>query len=146
MKACETLWGRLTAEFGSICPKNMTNAERLRGAGLPRSKAECIARCAELFLSGEISGEKAAELSDREVVDLLTSIKGIGEWTAEMALIFCLKRPDVLSLSDYGIRKGLSLLHGMDVKDRKSMERFKKLYSPFGTAASIYLWEIAREY
>lgn len=143
MKACDTLWGKLAAEFGEIIPEKMRSAERLKGCGLSRSKAECIARCAELFVSGEISAEKARALSDSELVEELTRIKGIGEWTAEMTAIFCLSQQDILSLSDFGIRKGLSILHGIDAKDRRAMERFKELYSPYGTVASIYLWEIA---
>lgn len=143
MKACDTLWGKLGAEFGEIVPEKMRNAERLKGCGLSQSKAECIARCAELFVSGELSAKRAQGLSDGELTAELTRIKGIGEWTAEMTAIFCLSRQDILSLSDFGIRKGLSILHGVDPKDRRAMERFKGLYSPYGTVASIYLWEIA---
>ena len=59
-----------------------------------------------------------------------------------MTLIFCLCRPDVLSLSDFGIRRGLSVLHGIDINDVSRMKKFKELYSPYGTTASIYLWEV----
>ncbi|MDE6031848.1 MAG: DNA-3-methyladenine glycosylase 2 family protein [Oscillospiraceae bacterium] len=143
MKACDTLWGKIAAEFGEISPEKMRCAERLKRCGLSQSKAECIERCAELFISGELSENRARVLSDKELIEELTRIKGIGEWTAEMTAIFCLSRQDILSLSDFGIRKGLSLLHGVDVKDKRGMERFKELYSPYGTVASIYLWEIA---
>lgn len=143
MKACDTLWGKLGAEFGEIIPEKMRSDERLKRCGLSQSKAECIARCAELFVSGELSAKRAQMLSDGELTAELTRIKGIGEWTAEMTAIFCLSRQDILSLSDFGIRKGLSILHGVGPKDRRAMERFKELYSPYGTVASIYLWEIA---
>lgn len=143
MKACETLWGKLTATLGEIAPQNCLDADRLKACGLSRSKAECIAACAEKFISGEIAPERLREMSDEEVTASLTAIKGIGKWTAEMTLIFCLERPDVLSLSDFGIRKGLSLLHGIDIRDIKTMEKYKRLYSPYGTVASIYLWEAA---
>lgn len=143
MKACDTLWGKISAEFGEISPEKMRCAERLKRCGLSQSKAECIERCAELFVSGELSEKRARALSDSELIEELTRIKGIGEWTAEMTAIFCLSRQDILSLSDFGIRKGLSILHGIDAKDRRAMERFKELYSPYGTVASIYLWEIA---
>ena len=143
MKACNTLWGKIVTEFGEIVPEKMRSAERLRQCGLSQSKAECIARCAELFVSGELSEKWAGALSDRELTEELTRIKGIGEWTAEMTGIFCLSRMNILSLSDFGIIKGLSILHGIDPKDRCGMERFKELYSPYGTVASIYLWEIA---
>ena len=145
MKACETLWGKLISEFQIIKPENCTKAPRLSGCGLSQSKAECIAECARRFISEEITTDMLQNMSDEEVTAALTSIKGIGAWTAEMTLIFCLERMDVLSLSDYGIRKGLSLLHDIDIKDIRTMKKYKELYSPYGTVASFYLWEAARE-
>lgn len=144
MKAAETLFSKVKAAVGVIVPENMTNAEKLFACGLSRAKADCPALCAEKFRNGEISEKILAPLSDEDVVKRLTALHGIGAWTAEMTLIFCLGRGDVLSLSDYGIRKGLSLLHGIDIKDISAMRKYKKLYSPYGTAASVYLWEISK--
>lgn len=74
------------------------------------------------------------------------SIKGIGEWTAEMILIHSLERPDLLSYKDLGIRRGIMRLHGLEELSKKEFETYRKRYSPYGTVASIYLWEIsARE-
>ncbi len=145
MKACETLWEKLITVLHEITPENCCDAARLKSCGLSQSKADCIAECAERFISGEINADKLRRMSDAQVVEALTSIKGIGVWTAEMTLIFCLERMDVLSLSDYGIRKGLSLLHGIDIKDIRAMKEYKELYSPCGTVASFYLWEAARK-
>lgn len=145
MKACDTLWSRLLSELDEIQPESSLDADILRACGLSQSKADCIAECARRFISEEITADKLQSMSDEEVKATLTSIKGIGAWTAEMTLIFCMGRMDVLSLSDYGIRKGLSLLHGIDIKDIKSMKKYKELYSPYGTVASFYLWEAARE-
>lgn len=142
MKAADALYEKIRAAVGEIVPENMLSSERLFGCGLSHSKADCIALCADKFKRGEITSERFSEMSDEEVVKTLTEIKGIGAWTAEMTMIFCLGRKDVLSLSDYGIRKGLSSLHGIDMKDLAAMRKFKKLYSPYGTTASIYLWEI----
>lgn len=145
MKACDTLWGKLISELHEIKPENCLDSARLKACGLSQSKAVCIAECAKRFISEEISEDKLQSMTDEEVKAVLTSIKGIGAWTAEMTLIFCLGRTDVLSLSDYGIRKGLSLLHDIDIKDIKAMRKYKELYSPYGTIASFYLWEAARE-
>lgn len=145
MKAADALFEKVRREVGEILPENLTSAERLFGCGLSRTKAECLAACAVKFQSGELSAEKLSGTSDEEIIKKLTEIRGIGAWTAEMTLIFCLGRPDVLSLSDYGIRKGLSVLHGIEMKNLAEMRKFKALYSPFGTAASVYLWEIAKE-
>ena len=120
MKACETLWTKLCSSLGEVTPESCDDAERLRACGLSQSKADCIARCAELFRTGELSDAMLRAMSDSEVTERLTKIRGIGSWTAEMTLIFCLQRMDVLSLSDFGIRKGLSLLHGIDIKDTKA--------------------------
>ncbi len=145
MKACETLWNKLCAALGEITPESCRDAAQLKACGLSQSKSDCIAAVSEKFLSGEISEEKLRIMSDDEVKAALTAIKGIGGWTAEMALIFCLGRENVLSLADFGIRKGLSLLHGIDMKDIKEMKKYAQLYSPYGTVASFYLWEAARE-
>ena len=145
MKACEALWVKLTALLGEVTPYSCTDAARLRACGLSQSKADCITECARRFISAEITADGLERMSDAEVIKALTSVKGIGRWTAEMTLIFCLRRMDVLSLSDFGIRKGLSLLHGVDMKDVKAMEKYRLLYSPYGTVASVYLWEAARE-
>lgn len=143
-KVCITLRKKLTARFGEITPETVANACDLRACGLSQSKADCIAACAALFRSGELSAEKAAGMTDACLAETLTRVRGIGVWTAEMTLIFCLGRRDVLSLSDYGIRKGLSLLHDIDINDRRALGRFRQVYSPCGTAASVCLWQIAR--
>lgn len=145
MKACEALWARLCEELCEIAPQNCLDAAKLKACGLSQIKANCIAECARRFITGELSAQKLRNMTNAEVKTALTTIKGIGEWTAEMTLIFCLGRDDVLSLSDFGIRKGLSLLHDIDIKNIKEMRKYKKLYSPYGTAASLYLWEAARE-
>ena len=143
MKAADTLYEKIGAAVGGIAPGNMLDAERLFKCGISHSKADCLALCAAKFQSGELSAELLSEMSDGEVMKTLTAIRGIGAWTAEMTMIFCLGRKDVLSLADYGIRKGLSIVHGIDMTDLKEMRKYKEIYSPYGTTASIYLWEIS---
>lgn len=144
MRAADRLYAKIDAEVGGIVPGNMLNSEQLFGCGLSHSKADCLALCAAKFNSGELSAEMLSRMTDAEIVRTLTKIRGIGAWTAEMVMIFCLDRRDVLSLSDYGIRKGLSILHGIDMKDIAAMRKFTALYSPYGTTASVYLWEISK--
>lgn len=144
MKAADTLYEKVRAAVGEIAPDKMQSSEKLFGCGLSRTKAECLALCAAKFQSGELSGERLDAMTDDEVMKTLTALRGIGAWTAQMTMIFCLGRRDVLSLSDFGIRRGLSILHGIDMKDLAAMQKYKKLYSPYGTAASIYLWEITK--
>lgn len=144
MKACDTLCEKITAQIGSFSPESITSADVLRSCGLSQSKAECLVRVAEMFKSGELSCEKASKMPDEELSARLLSVKGIGRWTVEMTLIFCLKRKDVLSLGDFGIRKGLIKLHSVNPEDKKALQKYKALYSPHGTVASLYLWEIAK--
>lgn len=144
MKAADTLYEKVRAAVGEIAPENLQSAERLFGCGLSHTKAECLALCAGKFQSGELSAEKLSAMTDDEIIKTLTGLRGIGEWTAQMTMIFCLERKDVLSLSDFGIRKGLSILHGIDMKNLAEMRKYKKIYSPCGTAASVYLWEISK--
>ena len=143
MKAADTLYEKVSAAVGGIAPGNLLSAEQLLECGLSHSKADCLALCAAKFQRGELSAESLAAMTDDEVMKNLTAIRGIGAWTAEMTMIFCLGRRDVLSLADYGIRKGLSIVHGIDMKDLAEMRKYKEIYSPYGTAASIYLWEIS---
>ena len=144
MKAADRLFEKIGEKVGEIVPENIPDAEQLFVCGLSHAKSDCIALCAEKFRSGELSSEVLSEMSDANIIKTLTDIRGIGAWTAEMVMIFCLDRKDVLSLSDYGIRKGLSILHGIDMRDKAAMRKFTKLYSPYGTTASVYLWEISK--
>jgi len=77
------------------------------------------------------------------VIKRLVSLPGVGVWTAEMMLIFSLQRPDVVSWGDYGIRKGMMKLYGLDELTREQFDKYRKRYSPYGSVASLYLWEIA---
>lgn len=144
MKAADTLFEKVRGAVGEIVPENLQSAERLFECGLSRAKAECLALCSEKFRSGELNADSLSAMTDDEVTKTLTGLRGIGEWTAEMTMIFCLGRKDVLSLSDFGIRKGLSILHGIEMKNLAEMRKYKKIYSPCGTAASVYLWEISK--
>ena len=82
-------------------------------------------------------------MSDDEVICTLSSLKGVGDWTAEMLLIFTLRRPDVLSFGDLGIQRGLRMLYRHREIDRKKFNRYKKRYSPYASTASLYLWAVA---
>jgi len=84
-------------------------------------------------------------LSDDEVIDALIKFPGVGKWTAQMTLIFSLERKDILAADDFGIRKGLSMMYGVDINDRITIKKFKNMFSPYSTIASFYIWEIAMD-
>ncbi len=119
-----------------------TSAERLRSAGLSRSKAEAIKDLARHMLEGEIpTRSKADKLSDDEIVKQLTDVRGIGRWTVEMFLIFTLGRPDVLPVDDYGVKKGFARTFGRRVLPKpKELAVHGERWRPYRTVASWYLW------
>ena len=146
-KAAATIYARLCKSFGSRrcpSPEKIADAalDQLRAAGLSRNKAAALRDLAYKVLDGDIPTRRAAEkLSDEELVERLTAVKGIGRWTVEMFLIFTLGRPDVLPLDDYGVRKGFARAYGRDVLPRpKELATQGERWRPYRTAASWYLW------
>jgi DNA-3-methyladenine glycosylase II len=146
-KAAATIYARVCKLFGSRrCPSAekiaAASLDQLRSAGLSRSKAAALKDLAARVLEGEIPNRRAAEkLTDDELVEQLTAVRGVGRWTVEMFLIFTLGRPDVLPLDDYGVRKGFARAYGRDVLPRpKELAALGERWRPYRTTASWYLW------
>ena len=114
----------------------------LREAGLSNAKAIYVKGLAEAVREGFVpSLETCASLADSEIIRLLTKIKGIGTWSAQMALIFNLARPDVLPSSDAGLRRAFSLMYlNGNVVSNEQLEIQSRLWQPYRTMASLYLW------
>ena len=144
-KALDTVWGRMLERFGSIDAERLASAEReeIQALGMSFRKAEYIRDFAEKVHSGVFDPESVREMSDEEAVRALSALKGIGVWTAEMLLLFCLQRPDILSYDDLGIRRGLRMVYRHRTVDRKLFEKYRRRYSPYGSVASLYLWAVA---
>lgn len=146
-KAAATVTGRLLELVGSFTPEDIerVEVEAIQKCGMSLRKANYIKGIARAAISKEIDFENLYKLSDDQVIKELTTLKGIGEWTAEMLLIHSLERPDVLSYKDLGIRRGIMRLYGLEELSKKEFDSYRKRYSPYGTVASIYLWEISSE-
>ena len=125
--------------------------ELLRSAGLSAAKARAIRDLAEKTLDGTVPTlTKIRRLSDEEIVERLTQVRGIGPWTVEMLLIFRLGRPDILPVSDYGVRRGFALTFGKLPKNQPmtaamlpkpdEMLRRAEKWQPWRSVASWYLW------
>jgi DNA-3-methyladenine glycosylase II len=112
--------------------------ETLRDAGLSRQKTGYVRNVAEAFRDG-YSREYFAEMSDEAVVDDLTDIKGVGEWTANMQLLFSLGRPDVFPVGDLGVRKGMGNLLDREMS-RAEMVAKAERWAPYRSYATLYLW------
>lgn len=115
----------------------------LRAAGLSRQKIAALRAVAEAFASGELSNRGLRRMADAAVVDAVTEVRGIGEWTAHMLLMFSLGRPDVLPVGDYGVRKGAMRLYGLaELPKAAELEALAEPWRPYRSIASWYLWRV----
>lgn len=146
-KAAETVWRRLTVLTGGVTPQSIVQAtvEALRGCGLSLRKVGYLQEAARAALEGRLDEKELAAMSDREVVDRLTALPGVGVWTAEMLMIFSMQRPNVVSYGDLAIRRGVMRLYGLEGLSRREFETYRSRWSPYGTVASFYLWAVAHE-
>lgn len=145
VKAVQTIWSRMQAAFGDIRPERLAAAstDEIQRCGITMKKALCIHRIATQVASGEFDLEGLRSLPDAEVAARMTVLPGIGVWTAEMLLMNCLERPDILSWGDIAIRRGIMNLYGLPALTKEQFEQYRLRYSPYGSVASIYLWEIS---
>ena len=144
-KAQATIWQRMREALGSV------DAEHILAAGVPQlqklgmtfRKAEYITDFAQKVQNGKFDLEEIWQKPDEEVIRELSSLKGIGVWTAEMILLFCMQRPDVFSYDDLAIQRGLRMLYHHRKIDRKLFAKYRRRFSPYCSVASLYLWAIA---
>jgi len=149
-QAAGTILGRFRALFGDDgfpTPEAVLKAspDRLRSAGLSRPKASYVLGIAQKAVDGHIPTlDECGRMTDAEIVERLTSIKGVGRWTAEMLLVFNLGRPDVLPVHDLGVRKGFQYAYGKrKLPEPEQLARYGLRWSPHRTAAAWYLWRAA---
>ena len=144
-KAQQTIWRRMREDLGKISAETILEAgsERLQGFGMTYKKVEYIEDCARKAASGELNLKQLPQCSDKEIIDQLVSLKGVGVWTAEMILLFCLQRPDVFSYGDLAILRSLRMVYHHRKIDRKLFEKYRRRFSPYGSVASLYLWAVA---
>lgn len=144
-KAQETIWQRLKDELGEVNAENIykTDISRLQSLGMSFRKAEYIKDFADKVHSGNFNLQDISEMSDEEAIKALASLKGIGVWTAEMILLFCLQRPDIFSFDDLAIQRGLRMVYHHRKIDRKLFEKYRRRFSPYCSVASLYLWAVS---
>jgi DNA-3-methyladenine glycosylase II len=145
-KAARTIYGRVIALFDGEdpSPERLLEAEEtaLRGAGLSGRKVEYLRDLAAHVISGELELDRLDALGDEEVIAEIVAVRGLGQWTAEMFLMFHLGRPDVVSGGDLGIRRAIQIEYGMDEMPTPDevVERAEP-WRPHRTLACVYLWE-----
>ena len=144
-KAAATIHGRLVALMpeGVATPDALLSItdDQLRGAGLSRQKSSYLRDLGHKVTTGELPVHTLADLTDEQVIDAIVKVKGLGRWSAEMFLMFRLRRPDVLPVDDLGIVTAIQRLYGL--RKRPKPDRIRKIaepWRPYRTVACWYLW------
>jgi DNA-3-methyladenine glycosylase II len=141
--AAQAVWNRFEASMPKVTPKNVLGMDKeiLRSAGLSYRKIEYVQDLADHFQNKGLAKTKWHSLDDERIIQELTSIRGIGRWTAEMFLIFNLKRPDVLPLDDIGLLRAISINYFSGEKvTRAEAREVAENWVPYRTVATWYLW------
>ena len=144
-KAARTIYGRMLELFDGHAPtpKQLLAADpdAIRAAGLSRPKIAYLRDLAQHVEDGELELDRLDELSDEQIIEELTAVKGIGDWSAHMFLMFHLGRPDVLPVGDQGIRNAVKAQYRLRrLPDAKRLEKIAKPWRPYRTLACLYLW------
>jgi len=143
-KAAATIYGRVVdAVGGSVAPDAVLAAsdEALRAAGLSRPKIRYVRALARAVADREVELDRVEALPDDQVIEALTHVQGVGVWTAQMFLMFRLRRPNVLPTGDLGIQKGLQLAHGLRNPAAPGyVKRAGARWAPHRSLACLYLW------
>ncbi|MBX9604434.1 MAG: DNA-3-methyladenine glycosylase [Bryobacteraceae bacterium] len=142
-KAAGAIFGRLAAAASPLTPASILKLrpQKMRSLGVSPQKLSYIRDLARQTRDGEIVFESLSGLPDSEVIELLTQVKGIGEWTAHMFLLFALRRPDVLPVGDLGVRAAIKKAYGLDALPKPSeMVKLAEPWRPYASYASWYLW------
>lgn len=144
--AARTIYGRLISHFDEQPPMPeqllLADEEAMRAAGLSRPKIRYLRDLARHILDGRLELDRLDHLSDEEVSARITAVKGLGQWSADMFLMFHLRRPDVLPVGDLGIRRSVERHYGLDaLPDAEALRLIAEPWRPHRTLASLYLWE-----
>jgi DNA-3-methyladenine glycosylase II len=122
-----------------------TPLETLRGIGLSNAKAQYVLNVAQFCIDHQLTDKKLKKMSDEEIIELLTQIKGVGQWTVEMLLMFTLGREDVFAVDDYGIQVAMKKIYKLDDSNKKgmkeAMQKISAKWSPYRTYACLHLWQ-----
>ncbi|KXZ39902.1 DNA-3-methyladenine glycosylase II [Alkalithermobacter thermoalcaliphilus JW-YL-7 = DSM 7308] len=144
LKAADTIWNRFCELCKDITPENiiLLSDDRCREIGISKYKICYIKDLSFKIINKSIDLQNINNYEDEEVINILTQVKGIGRWTAQMFLIFSLGRLNVFSAKDLGLRKAVGMLYCLDtIPGEKEVLNFSQKFAPYKTVLSLYLWE-----
>ncbi len=147
-ESAKTIYKRLVnliPETSNLCPKEVLKIDKndMRKAGLSSQKINYVKNLADYFENNSFEKKNVERMTDEEISGELTQIKGIGQWTVDMFLMFTLNRADIIPYGDLGIQKGImKILNKTNLPSKKEMENCSKKWIPYRTIACWYLWRI----
>lgn len=141
-----TVWNRMQQLLGQVSPETVAAAsvDDLQTCGTTFRKAEYIHEFAQKVVSGEFDLNGVREMDDETAIASLSSLRGIGTWTAEMILLFCLGRKNIFAYDDLAIQRGLRMVYHHRAITRPLFEKYRRRFSPYCSVASLYLWEVSK--
>lgn len=144
-KAQATVWRRCQESLGQVNAGTILQAgvPKLQSMGMTFRKAEYITDFAQKVHTGAFDLDKVSHMPDADAILALTGLKGIGVWTAEMILLFCLRRPDIFSFGDLAIQRGLRMVYHHQKISRELFEKYRRRFHPYCSVASLYFWAVA---
>lgn len=144
-KAQATIWQRMRDGLGAVRAETVLAAgvPTLQAFGMTFRKAEYITDFAERVRRGAFDLDAVWHMSDEDAIHALSGLKGVGVWTAEMILLFCMQRPNILSFDDLAIQRGLRMVYHHRKITRQLFEKYRRRFSPYCSVASLYLWAVA---
>ena len=148
-KVVKIIWNRFTDLFVDGYPdaESLLSKEHelLRNIGLSNNKANYVKNVAEFYLDNDMSFDYLQAMSDEQIIDYLTQIKGVGKWTVQMILMFPMDRPNVFPIDDLGIQNSMKNLYGINLEKKELKIRMNEIsmkWDPYRSLASKYLWKI----
>jgi len=147
-KVAAVIYKRFLELYGGKDPNPQqildTPFDKLRGIGLSNAKVNYVQNVASFVLEHGLDDKRLNKMSDEEIIETLTQIKGVGRWTVEMLLMFTLGREDVFAVDDLGIQQGMCAIYKIDATDKKAMKakmlKISEKWSPYRTHACLYIW------
>jgi DNA-3-methyladenine glycosylase II len=147
-KVAQVIYRRFVELYGGKEPAPQqiieTPFEKLRAIGLSNAKTQYVLNVAQFAIDNELSDKRLKKMSDEEIIEMLTQIKGVGRWTVEMLLMFTLGREDLFSADDYGLQTAMKKIYKLDDSNKKEFRqelmKISKKWSPYRTYACLHLW------